>query len=133
MGARGGATKISAWRCPTCIDIFERRKDAVACCNDVMDKQRTEKLVARTRRVVSKVTPRVRVKSVFGQKSAVGYIACAKCAKDKWYRKTGSHRLKLSIPFGGSYRATEDEARKRAKSLIMAQFSRHVAARHAYD
>lgn len=128
MGARGGAVRVTAFRCGTCSELFERRdggrKAAVECCNEKVAAAEEAARAKVTARALSKVpTPTAKIIRRLRTEYAV---ATTKCPRSGCFH---SAKVKVEVRSTWNGNLSRADALKKASALAKAQIGRHLRQR----
>lgn len=132
MGARGGAVRVTVFKCGTCGDLFERRhggrKAAEDCCNEAVAEAKDRAQERSVKQILARVRkPRVQIKRMNGTEYAVATVRCPRCTN------TASVRVEVrSGKYPWSPRVPRPDAKKKAVALAKAQISRHIRSRYSH-
>lgn len=123
MGARGGVVRVTAFKCGTCGELFERRdggrKAAVECCNEEIaaaERKAREKVAALAFAKVP--TPRVEITRRLHSEYATATVKCSRC----YYSAT----VKVEVRSTWNGNLSRSDASKKASALAKAQIGRHL-------
>lgn len=130
MGARGGAIRVRAWKCPTCRELFEQsdggREAAVRCCNEKMAEAEQKREEARARRAFAGVRkPRAHFERDSFRTIAVATAKCPKCPASRTVRVRVGDR-------GWRGTLTKEDAAKKAAALAVAGIGKHLRSRWSH-
>lgn len=131
MGARGGASRVTVWKCGTCGGLFERgdggHKAAVRCCNELIAHAEATRKEAAARRSFSEVRKPTAHFEQDGPSQRIIAVATAKCPKCAEVRT-------VRVPLDGFYsgKRTKKDAAKKAVALAMAGIGKHIRTRWAH-
>ena len=132
MGARGGAIRVRAWKCPSCGRLYEQsdggRGEAVRCCNEKVIDAEAKRDESRAKRAFAEVRkPTARFER--NELRRTYAVATAHCSGARCHTSR-TVRVAVGDSFNGDL--SKKEAAKKAVALAVAGIGKHLRSRYAH-